>query len=704
MNCKNDTGQNVAKGLYCIKLKAGITLVLKRNLKILILRPSSLGDILLLSPCLRLLKKAYLESRITLLIKSHFSEASLLLPDLDDVLCFEKKESIFSIAKRIRRERFDLIIDLHRGFRSQILYLFSGAKRRLFYRKDTITRFLLILSKLNFGPCIKPISSKYISALKPLGIEDDRKAPTLSLSKLNPDEVVKRLGIADRVISIAPGAHHYQKEWSAEKYAELAEELYKTYSVGILLLGDEKDRALAERIKHLARCEIQDLTGKTSITELACLIGKSLVFISPDTGPAHIADGLGIPHIVLFGPTARSFGFYPQRGVVVEKDLVCRPCSLHGEKPCKSKECLERIAVSEVMEATDAVLHNLAYTSTLPKKILVIQTAFLGDIILTTPLLKNLKERFPDAKIFFLTTPQGAEILSENPCICQFIVYDKKGTDKGIIPFLKKADAIRKEGFSLVVSPHKSFRTSFLAFISGAKRRIGFDKASLSFLYTDKIHYERKLHEVDRCLQLMETLGGKIEAKPEVFIASNLQDIPSSFGIEPKDMVVGLLIGSEWPTKRWIPEGYAKVIDYLAERFSAKSIIFGRKEDLQEAEKIHQLCKNKPIVACGKTTLADLPPLFMACKLLIGGDTGTMHIGVALKRRCVVIFGPTTQELGFSPYKAESVVVVEKKGMSCRPCSPHGPKKCPKKYFACMKDISPEDVFSACESLMRVSS
>ncbi|MEK9149839.1 MAG: glycosyltransferase family 9 protein, partial [Candidatus Desantisbacteria bacterium] len=623
-----------------------------------------------------------------------------LLPDLDCLLCFEKSESIFSITKRIRRERFDLIIDLHRGFRSQILCLFSGARRRLSYKKDTIARFLLILSKLNFGPGIKPISSKYISALKPLGIEDDRKTPALSLSKLNLDKVVR----ADRVISIAPGAHYSQKEWSAEKYAELAEELYKTYSAKILLLGDEKDRALAERIKSLARCEMQDLTGKTSITELACLIGKSLVFISPDTGTAHIADGLGIPHIVLFGPTVPSFGFYPQRGVVVEKDLACRPCSLHGEKPCKSKECLEKIAVSDVMEAADAVLHNLAYTSIKPKKILVIQTAFLGDIILTTPLLRNLKERFPDARIFFLTTPQGAEILSGNPCICQFIVYDKKGRDKGIIPFLKMASAIRKESFSLVVSPHRSFRTSLLAFISGAKRRIGFDKASLSFLYTDKIQYEMKLHEVDRYLQLMETLGGKIEAKPEVFIASNPQDILSSFGIEPKDMVVGLLIGSQWPTKRWTQEGYAKVIDYLAERFSAKSIIFGKKEDLREAEKIHQLCRNKPIVACGKTTLADLPPLFMACELLIGGDTGTMHIGVALKRRCVVIFGPTTQELGFSPYKAESVVIVEKKGLVCRPCSPHGPKKCPKGHFACMKDISSEDVFSACEGLMRVSS
>ena len=749
-------------------------------MKILIIRPSSLGDILLLSPCVRLLKKAYPESKITLLIKSHFSEVASLIPHLDSILCFEKKESIFSIIKRIREEQFDLVVDLHRGLRAQILYLFSGAKRKVHYQKNAIVRFLLIFSRLNFGPGLKPVSSKYIEALKPLGISNDGEGPILSLSNLNPDEVVKRFGVADRVISIAPGAHHDQdeegpilslsklnpdevvkkfgiadrvisiapgahhdhneecpilslsklnsdevvkkfgvtdrvisiapgahhdqKEWSVEKYAELAEGLCKTYSAKILLLGDEKDRVLATRIKNLARCEMRDLTGKTSITELACLIGKSLVFISPDTGSAHIADGLGISHVVLFGPTVRSFGFYPQKGAIVEKDLPCRPCSLHGEKPCKSKECLEKIEVSDVMEAIDSVLHKKPYISIKPKKILVIQTAFLGDIILTTPLLRNLKERFPESKISFLTTPQGAEILSGNPCISDLIVYDKKGRDTGIIPFLKMAGRIKEEGFSLVVSPHKSFRTSLLAFISGASRRIGFDTASLSFLYADKIQYEKQLHEVDRYLQLMETLGGKIEAKPEVFITSNGQkradSLLSSFGIKSKDMVIGLLIGSEWQTKRWHPEGYADLIDYLAERFSAKLIIFGEKKELAIAEKIAKLCRNKPIIACGKTTLADLPPLFMACELLIGGDTGTMHIGVALKRKCVVIFGPTTPELGFSPYKAESAVIIEKKGLACRPCSPHGPKRCPKGHFACMKDIGAEDVINACEGLI----
>jgi heptosyltransferase-2 len=679
-------------------------LVLKRDLKILLLRPSSLGDILLLSPYLRLLKKAYPESRITLLVKSHFSEATLLLPHLDSVLCFERKESIFSILKKIRMEKFDLIIDLHRGIRCQILYLFSGAKRKICSKKDTFTRLLLILFKLNFGPPLN-LSPKYVETLKPLGIEDDGKGPILPLSKLNPDGLARRFGLAGRVISIAPGAHHPQKEWSCEKYAELADSLCQTYSAEILLLGSEKDSPLAERIKNLARCEIRDLTGKTSITELACLIGKSWLFISSDTGPAHIADGLGTPHIVLFGPTARNFGFYPQRGVVVEKDCLCRPCSLHGEKVCKSKECLEKIEVADILQATDAILHNLPFSSISPEKILVIQTAFLGDIILTTPLLRNLKSRFPESRISFLTTPVGAEILSGNPCIWEFIIYDKKGADKGIIPFLKMAMRIKEQGFSLVVSPHRSLRTSLLAFISGAPRKIGFDKAAFSFLYQDKIQYRKELHEVDRNLQLMETLGGKIEAFPEVFIRQDAQkradSLLASFGIKERGMVVGLLIGSEWPTKRWTQEGYADLIDYLAKRFSAKSIIFGRDNERPIAEEIYNLSANKPLIACGKTQLSDLVPLFMACELLIGGDTGTMHIGVALKRKCVIIFGPTTPELGFAPYKAESVAVLEKKGLSCRPCSPHGPKRCPKEHFACMKDINSKEVKNACDNLMK---
>jgi heptosyltransferase-2 len=236
--------------------------------------------------------------------------------------------------------------------------------------------------------------------------------------------------------------------------------------------------------------------------------------------------------------------------------------------------------------------------------------------------------------------------------------------------------------------------------------RVGFDKAVFSFLLTHKAVYRREKHEAERYLDLLRILGIADDGRGlDMFLTEHSKERAESLFKKWKvssGKAVGLIIGSQWKTKRWPASHFARLVDLLYDEMGAVCIIFGTDADRETANKVYTLSKNKPIIACGETRVSDLPALFTKCYLLIGGDTGSMHIGVAVDAKCVVIFGPTTPELGFGPYRGDAVVV-EKKGLSCRPCSLHGSDKCKEKHFFCMEKITPEEVLSAALSLQLAS-
>lgn len=337
-------------------------------------------------------------------------------------------------------------------------------------------------------------------------------------------------------------------------------------------------------------------------------------------------------------------------------------------------------------------------------KILIIQTAFLGDVILTAPLIKALYEGLNKPEITIITTPQGKEILTANPCLSEIIPYDKKKSMKGPAGFLKIAGRIRKRGFDLAVLPHRSLRSASLAFLGKIKQRIGFDASTGSFLLTEKVVYQRGLHEVERNLELARKLGiSGGEWRPELFVSQRTEEKATQFfsqeGLSPAELIVGLNPGSIWATKRWLPEGFARVGDMMAERLGGQVILFGSPEDIPLVNQIAGAMKNKPVIAAGKTGLADLASFFKRCHLFITNDSGPMHIAAAVSTPVVGIFGATTPSLGFSPYSPHSVVV-EIKDLACRPCGSHGGKHCPDRSFACMREITPAQVIAGAEELL----
>lgn len=333
-------------------------------------------------------------------------------------------------------------------------------------------------------------------------------------------------------------------------------------------------------------------------------------------------------------------------------------------------------------------------------KILVIQTAFLGDVILTTPLIINIKKRFPQSRLTVLTTPQGKQVLEGIDEVDEIISYDKKGQDKGLLPFFSLLKQLRGAHFDLCISPHRSFRTSALIIGATILDSVGFSDASLSLVYKRRVLRDKSLHEVERCLSLLEPFGVKgedIDKKPHLAVTDSAKKscdiIFSEAGINKDDSLVAIAPGSVWGTKKWPAESYAALADSLIDKSNVKVLILGAPADVEDGEKITSICKNKIIDFTGKTSLKELVAAIDRCRLLVGNDSAPGHIATARGIPVVSIFGPTIPAFGYVPY-GDNVTVLEKE-IPCRPCHHHGPPECPEKHFRCMKDISPEEVFNA---------
>lgn len=340
----------------------------------------------------------------------------------------------------------------------------------------------------------------------------------------------------------------------------------------------------------------------------------------------------------------------------------------------------------------------------------MIQTAFLGDVVLTTPLLQILRDRFPKAYLVALVIPGTREILAGHPSLDDVLIYDKKGRDRGLRGMISTARLLREKRFDICLIPHRSFRSALLAFMAGIPVRIGFIQSLGSFLYTQRVRRDSLRHEVHRNLQLMGPLvpdRSMDSAAPtgKLWVSSAKEDLEwtnrclAEFGIHPDDRVIAIAPGSVWATKRWVPEGFAAVIDGLIAQQKRKVVLLGSRDDLPVVDEIVARCREKPVNLAGKTTLRQLAAVLKRCELMITNDNGAMHVGVAQDLPIVAVFGSTTLGLGYGPFTSKAIVVEQP--LDCRPCGKHGYPECPLGHFNCMKRITSEEVMTAVEKQLR---
>ena len=326
---------------------------------------------------------------------------------------------------------------------------------------------------------------------------------------------------------------------------------------------------------------------------------------------------------------------------------------------------------------------------------MIIHTAFIGDIVLSTPLIKKLRDTYPKAEITYLTTPVGASILRNNPHLNHIIEYDKKGEHKGIKGFWAIAKKLKMEAYNLVITPHRYLRSTFLTFLTGAPIRRGYDSAAASFLYNERVHYDKSKHEVEKLLSFVPKDEGK-RYEIEIFPTELEVEKVDKLLEKRREKVVVVAPGSKWFTKKWPLEYFNRVIKELEKREDTTVVVVGGKEEMF----LNMPLANTTIDLRGKTTLLELAEVIRRADIVLTNDSSPIHIASAFPNvRILALFGPTVEKFGFFPWSKNSEVF-QVEGLECRPCSIHGGDSCPKKHFKCMLDIKPEMVLERIESIL----
>jgi len=320
---------------------------------------------------------------------------------------------------------------------------------------------------------------------------------------------------------------------------------------------------------------------------------------------------------------------------------------------------------------------------------LVIQTAFLGDVVLTTPLLSALAALHGPVDV--VTTPVAAPLLETHPAVRTVIPYDKRGTDGGWGGMRTLARRLKGEGYARAYLPHRSLRTAALAFLARIPTRIGF-AGGWSFLYTEARPKPRTGHETVRLMALADGASGvyppQLRATPEdAEAAARLIEGP----------FVAIAPGSIWGSKRW--PHYAQLAAQLGEHVAV--VVVGGKDDVELGDQIVSAVEpsGRPAVnACGRLTLRESAALIWRANALVTNDSAPLHLATAMGTPVVALFGPTVTELGFGPVRAGDVALGID-GLQCRPCSSHGPPRCPLGHHRCMRELTVPAVFAAIEGL-----
>jgi heptosyltransferase-2 len=341
------------------------------------------------------------------------------------------------------------------------------------------------------------------------------------------------------------------------------------------------------------------------------------------------------------------------------------------------------------------------FTGIEPKKdlsILVIQTAFLGDAVLTTPLLGALRDRFPLAHINVLATPEVADVFRQHPAVAETLIFDKRGREKTLCARWRLAQSLRHSRYDLAVIPHRSLTSALLAWLAGIPRRVGFDTSQGRWLLTDRVPFRWGTHDVERNLALMQPFGAassgiEWDLRPDPIAQKTIEERLRAAGVQPDERLIGINAGSVWATKRWLPEGFAAVADRLSQELKVRVLFIGGAKDRPVVDSVIKQMRHPPLNWAGETSLKELIAAIARCVVFLTNDSGPMHIAVASGVPTVALFGPTTKELGFFPYGSGHTVI--EKNLDCRPCGLHGAEKCPLGHFQCMRQITPDEVFKA---------
>jgi len=317
------------------------------------------------------------------------------------------------------------------------------------------------------------------------------------------------------------------------------------------------------------------------------------------------------------------------------------------------------------------------------QKILVIQTAFLGDVILATALVEKLRQHHPEAKIDMLVRKGNESLLTGHPHLREVLVFNKKEKTRSLRQLIRE---VRRQRYDLVVNAQRFFSSGLIAVLSGAKHIVGYDKNPLAFSYSRKVSHRvgDGTHEVTRNQQLITPFTDEEPARPRLYPTE-----ASLTGIPTDRPYVTVAPTSVWFTKQWPAKKWIALIDLLPT--GQDVYLLGAPGDDRACAHI-QASTQHPRVhnMAGKLSLLDSAAYMSNAVMNYANDSAPIHLASAMNAPMTAIFCSTIPAFGFTPLSDQSRVVEYKGNLSCRPCGLHGHKACPEGHFRCA-DIDPKE-------------
>ncbi len=671
--------------------------------KILFITLSNIGDVILTLPALDQTISDFPKARVSVVSTERSKELFENNPAIDKVFVYDKRAGFREkkvFFRKLKNEKFDLVIDL----RNSLLQLLLPAR----FKTSPLTRVPAGIEHMKDRHLYRAYSWQLTAHRRACGRH------SLVIGRQEKEYIARLLrenGFRqeEKIIVIAPGARSHTKRWPREKFRELAESLAKDIPGKIVLAGDKADMLVSGYLKQGAGAALADLSGKTTLIQLAALLEKTALVVTNDSAVLHLASYLDVPVAAIFGPTnERQYGPWGAVSVVIKKEIFCRPCQ---KAQCRfgNLECLRLIKSEEVLKQVKNILTGgpkpLTPNPKPYKRILIVRTDRIGDVLLSTPVIKALRDAYPNAYIAMMVAPQAREIVEGNPYLDETIIYDKSSAQKGLSGTLRFTRMLKGKKFDLALVLHPANRAHLAVFLAGIPRRIGYDR-KLGFLLTDRVKHAKQLgekHESDYALDLVRFLGVEPGEKKLHMPVSKIsqewaQEVLTGQGVGNQDKLLAIHPAASCPSKIWPPERFAEAADKLADKYGFRILIISAGKDIPLAHNLERRLVHPVINLAGKTSVSQLAGILKKCALFISNDSGPVHIAAAVGTPVISIFG--RNQAGLSPRRwgplGEKSTALHKPA-ACIECLAHNCKN----EFLCLKSISVDDVVKAADNLLR---
>lgn len=324
------------------------------------------------------------------------------------------------------------------------------------------------------------------------------------------------------------------------------------------------------------------------------------------------------------------------------------------------------------------------------ERVLIIQTAFIGDVVLATPVIEALNQQLPHVKIDFLLRKGNENLLSDHPGLNQVLVWDKKNNKyKGLYQILKK---VREKKYDLVINLQRFASTGLITALSKAEQTIGFKSNPYSFLFSKKVDHliGDFTHETERNLSTLKPLFGEVKAKPKLYPTPIQKQ-----RVKPYQQIkyicaapTSVWFTKQYPIEKWI-QFFNKINPHLT------TYLLGAPNDAPVCDEIIGKSKNKKMEnLAGKISLLESAWLMQGAEMNFVNDSAPMHLASALNAPTTAIYCSTLPAFGFGPLSDNSAIVETKEFLPCRPCGLHGKKSCPEGHFKCAHTINTDELLA----------